>query len=471
MLQQTRIAALVALTVIGSLTPATAEETKVPETSKQQRDVAVDLLPPTTAWESESGEDGRVRVTLSLNRVKLPPGESVAIEATSLMLSDEALVFPANYGAPWTRVYLQTPNHRLFVYSGIVVSMKRNRPMKATDYRGPTILKKGQGRQILGWDIPLVDPSPFWFDAQTEEPVRPNLRTQGTYEVWAVYKIPEIQGSPAGAWHGSITTGRIRFVVRDIPAAERRQAPTTEQAEHLTAYLTNNKTQLECREMPHWLNMEDRLKWALGRTENEGLARRMVELLRKHQPEEPGEAYPDWWWNVNYLVGTRAYHHLPYGGGRRCDALRIIGPYLDEYAAVQTTELERWAPGQPYGFNGPPADFLLTYLKHKPNSPLRQRVEAWARRHVRIPTDAKPNDRKIFHPVGACWQILFSLGVLRDGMAWADARDILGEPTARDGAKVEWCYDTGATVAPLKVVGNVSAKRGVDIIIFIQRGT
>jgi len=157
---------------------------------------------------------------------------------------------------------------------------------------------------------------------------------------------------------------------------------------------------------------------------------------------------------MDFLVRIRAY---PY---RYSPTLGILGPYLGEYAALQTTQLERWPDDWPEGPDYLPVGYLLAYLKHEPNSPLRPRVEAWAQRHAKISaTD----------PVEASWDVLFSLGVLHDGMAWSDAKIILGEPTTRNGDRVLWLPNTRSRKAPPTVVGEISVNEGLATIKFAER--
>ena len=140
-------------------------------------------------------------------------------------------------------------------------------------------------------------------------------------------------------------------------------------------------------EMPEW-SLERRLQWALRRTENEGFARSAVGLLRKHQPKSPDGRYPAWWDNVSFYVRDRAYL-----SGPSADALKIVGPYLDDYAAVAVEELERELAGKTHGFTVRShgcLNLLLKYLEYKPKSPVRQRLETLARRHAKIPPDAPP---------------------------------------------------------------------------------
>lgn len=422
--------------------------------------IATGAIADESTWrQSASGDDGQIRVTVFMYRDKVAPGEVVRISAGCQVLSDDSLRFPHNYGAPLAHLYLQTPDNKLLVYPEGGIPTKSGRPLEAKDYRRPTALKKGQGRKVLACIAPLVNPSPNWRDARTRELVKPNLRIEGAYEAWVKHTIPKVEGAPAGAWHGSVETGRIRFVVREIQVADRRQEPTAEQIAHLEAYMALKKG---------WLADGDHLKAALNKTENEGLAQHMVELLRTHQPAKAGQPYPEWWWNVNYLVLSRAHHNWPPGTGHT-QALKIIGPYLDEFAAVEATALEHCLANDSYASYHKFLALVLDYLKHKPKSPLRQQVDAIGGRYAKVPKGAKPNDNNIRRRTTTSWIILFSLGTLQDGMLFADAKDILGEPLGRRGAQVVWNYTTMSRKYQYGINGEVSVDQGGETIVFTNR--
>jgi hypothetical protein len=135
------------------------------------------------------------------------------------------------------------------------------------------------------------------------------------YEAWVKFSVPQVEGAPADAWHGTVETDPVRFTMREIPVADRRDSPTAEQMAHLEAhvqYFTGDHAtpvRPAAVEMPHWLSLKRRLQWAFERTENEGLARYAVALLKKHQLAENDQPYPRWWGKVCILVWRRAYFH------------------------------------------------------------------------------------------------------------------------------------------------------------------
>ena len=409
--------------------------------------------------QSASGDDGQIRVTVFMYRDKVAPGEVVRISAQAEVLSENPLHVPYSHHAPIAHLYLRTPDNRLLVYPDGGVPMKSARPLQAIDYRMPVVRKKGQTYSVLWRDIPIVNPSPSWWDARTRQAVKPNLRIERAYEAWVKHTIPKVEGAPAGAWHGSVETGRIRFVVREIPVADRRQEPTAEQIAHLEAYMALKEG---------WLADGDHLKAALNETENEGLAQQMVELLRTHQPEKAGQPYPEWWWKVNHSVLSRAHHNWPPGRGHT-EALKIIGPYLDEFAAVEATALEHCLANDSNASYSKFLALLLDYLEYKPKSPIRQRVEAIGRRYAKVPKGAKPNDNNIRGRTTTSWTILFSLGTLHDGMLFTDAKNILGEPKGRKGAQVVWNYTTMSRAIQHGINGEVFVDHRRETIVFTDR--
>jgi hypothetical protein len=260
--------------------------------------------------------------------------------------------------------------------------------------------------------------------------------------------------------------------------ADRRAEATAEQIAHLEAYMEYieafrngedvDPPILETEEMPHWLSLDDRVQWALERAENEGFARYAVELLRKHQPTEKDEAYPKWWDNVNFFVRQRAYLD-----GYQVKTLKIVGPYLEEYAAVAANQLERGLAGLDGGAirfeGGDKLNLLLDYVDHKPESPIRDRLEKLARKYAKIPADAEPRDRNTRNRLAFAWKTLYGLNVLRNGMLFRDATDILGEPGLRDGHVVVWNYGTGSRRRENGVSGELDVDGDRVTIVFTNR--
>ena len=186
---------------------------------------------------SASGDDGRVSVTASVDRDSVAPGEVARISAGSKVLVQGPLQFPQGNHQPLAFLYLQTPAGDVFVYPKSGISPKKCRALELTDYRRPLLLTKGFGVTVIMYDIPMVNPSPEWLDARTLEPVQPNFRTEGVYEAWVKYTIPNIEGLPADAWNGTVETDRFRFTVREFPVADRRGDATAEHIAHIESFI------------------------------------------------------------------------------------------------------------------------------------------------------------------------------------------------------------------------------------------
>jgi hypothetical protein len=423
---------------------------------------------------SASGDDGRVRVTVSVYRDRLAPGENARISATSEMLVDGPLRFPQGYHQPLAFLYLRTPAGKVFVYPDRGVSPRSFRALEAKDYIWPFLFKKGIGGLVLSHDIPLVHPSPGWLDPKSFDSVRPNLRAEGVYEAWVRYTIPRVEGVPDDAWHGTVETGRVRFTVREIPVAQRRDKATAEQIAHLAAYMKSidaldKNMEVEtpkAEEMPNWLSLEQRVQWALERTENEGFARHTVAMLAQHQPKDKDQPYPRWWSNVSFFViRSRAYCE-----GYESNTLRIIGPYLEEFALIGVKEVELELARTDHEGLGIHyyLDLLLDFVEREPKSPVRARLETLARSYARIPADVKPHDHKTRQRLATSWKILLALGVLRDGMLFAEAKKILGEPTWKKDDAVLWNYGTGSRRFEPGVVGRIVVVDGRETIVFTR---
>lgn len=428
---------------------------------------------------SASGDDGRVSVTVSAQESTVAPGEIVQIHATSNVLVDGPLRFPQGYHQPLALLYLQTPTGKVIVHPEKGVSPKSCRPLAVADYQRPNLFGKGARGVVLSCDFPLVNPSPDWLDPRSFEPIRPDLRTEGVYEVWVKYTIPKIEGVPADAWHGSVESNRVRVKVREVSVADRRSEATAEQIAHLEAYIKYMDAVLvgkdveppmpKAVEMPYWLSLERRLQWALEKTENEGFARYVVALLRKNQPKDKEQPYPIWWDNIGFLIQSRAYFDRGYGE----KAIKIFGPYLDEYALVAADEMERALAGHTPGPSGyAPArhtNLLLDFAEYKPKSPVRQRLETIARGHAKIPDGAKPGDRKLRDSLAVSWKLLYALDILHDGMSFTEAKNVLGKPTARKDVQVDWNYGTASRRFENGVRGRIVFDGNGETIVFINR--
>lgn len=436
--------------------------------------------PGTEPWGvSAAGDDGRLSVTVSVYRDTVAPGERVRIRATSDVLVDGPLRFPQGHHQPLAFIYLETPGGEVIVYPQNGTSPLSFRALEKKDYDQHFLVKKGPAGQVIAYDIPLANPSLDWRDARTLEPIRPDLRQEGVYQAWVRYAIPKVEGVADDAWTGSVETERIRFTVREIPVADRRAEATDEQIAHLEAYqeyitaLVNGEdvaqVSPEAIEMPKWLSLENRVQWALQQTENEGFARYVVKQLRKHQPMDDEQEYPQWWDNVSYFVANRAY--IMRGYGER--PLAIVGPYLEEYAAIAIDELERAltvnerrsSGSSPYHWQS----IVLGFVEHEPNSPLRKQMEKLARRYAKIPDDPPLRDRKLRAQLSVAWTTMYRLGMFRDGMPRTELTEMLGEPAYRKDDIVLWNYGTGSRMMEPGVSGKIIDDGQRETIIFTNR--
>ena len=433
--------------------------------------------PKSEPWaNSASGDDGRVRVTVSVYESMVAPGEICRLSADMRVLVDGPLRFPQRgYHQPLAFLYLRTPNGKVVVYPQRGVSPKSYRPLEPKDYKRFFLFKKGIGGPVIAYDIPMVNPSPEWRDPDTGEIVQPNLRTEGKYEAWVKYTIPKFEGIPDDAWHGEVVTKPVRFTVRAIPVAKRRAKATPEQIAHLQAYKKNMSALIAGKivkadlpksvEMPEYYSLDQRLQWALQQTKNEGFARYVVEQLRKHQPKM-NQPYPAWWGNVDFFV----QHHRAYRNDYRGRAFKIIGPYLDDYAKVAAVEMKhdlerRFTPSQAHN-SGYYLHFLIDYVKLKPKSDVRKQLELLGRRYGKIPANAKSRDHKVRDRVTTAWQLLFALDLLYDKMLFTDAKKILGTPTVSKEDKVIWNYTVGSRAIERGVYGRIVLDNGRETIVF-----
>jgi hypothetical protein len=439
---------------------------------------ALFIPPRDEPWKvSASGDDGRVRVTVTIYRDTVAPGEVAGIRATFKVLVDGPLRFPQDYHQPLAFLYLRTPAGQVIVYPQRGVNPQSCRALALRNYRRSVGVERGFAGPVIEYDAPMVSPSPGWLEPRTYESLRPNLRIEGVYEAWVRYTIPRIKGVPSDAWHGTVETDRIRFTVREVPVADRRAEPTAEQIAHLEAYveyldaLSSGKgvepARLDTVEMPQWLSLPDRLQWAFERTENEGLAHHAVALLREHLPKDESQPYPKWWDNVRFLVQRRAFLN-----SYRTKALKIVGPYLDEYATVAADAFERdIASLTERSFSaGADLNLLVAFVELKPKSSIRQRLEAIARRHAKIPVGVKPRDRIVRNKLVISWKILYALEILREEMPFTEATNILGEPTVRKDDLVAWNYTTGSRGLESGVNGKLIFDGVRVMVVFTNRG-
>ncbi len=393
----------------------------------------------------KSGSAKQVGVTLYANRMTLAPGESVKVSATTRVLSAKPLRFPRPPGgAALAHLNVKTPDGGMFVYWPYSSPRQAASSPRAKRFGGA--LRTGQGNAILTVTVAMTAPSPDWVAVATGKPACPDFRAVGEYQMWLAYHVPKSDGAPADAWHGHVQSPTIRLVVREIPLAKRRTQPTPEQLDDINVLIAHGKTRVQS---------ERRLKRAIQRTENEGLARHIVGLLKPHQPRTVDGHYPAWWPRLYDLLASRAY---------ASGTMRIAGPYRKDFGAMCMTVLEhRMAASvprraRPVGTPEVDVDFLIAYsrtLKGGEKAAFEKRLGDLARRHAKPPpTGSDTRFHWLAHfKLSASWRILFGMGILGNGMALSEATEVLGKPRSR-GAFVEWCYDSPMHVNP-RLVGEV----------------
>jgi hypothetical protein len=89
--------------------------------------------------------------------------------------------------------------------------------------------------------------------------------------------------------------------------------------------------------------------------------------------------------------------------------------------------------------------------------------------YARLPLGARQGDRSIRDRLTFSWKILYALGILRDRMLFMEAKDILGEPTNRNGDAVHWNYGTGSRKAEHGVSGRIVLDGNRENIVFTNR--
>jgi hypothetical protein len=399
----------------------------------------------------ENGPDKRVGLTLVIDSNTLAPGEFSNVVVTRKVLCRQTLDFPDNgcdYVAALTRIYLRTPDSRLFVHWPFLSTRHEIRPLQARDFNTP--LSAGQSTFVLNATVSMVNPSPGWIDFATGKQAKPNFRTIGRYELWAEYRIPKVNDAPADAWHGHVKSQTYFLTVRSVPLADRLTEPTAEQLADLKVMMSDN---------PNFGNKRlstRRLKTALENTENEGLAIHIAGILKSHQLSEDNIKYPSWWNNLYFLLSCRAYLSGTTG---------IDGPYLTEFVSISLTDLKHQMAqsSAENGYNLRPrvdVGFLIAYSQTDGDEKavLKKQLIKLARQHAKIPpTGNGLNAQKLADfKLSISWRILFAFGILHDDMLLSKAMEILGEPTLihRDNL-VEWMSPSSMHVHP-RMYGHIT---------------
>ncbi len=358
------------------------------------------------------------------------PGESLNCVGVLENTSGRPLQVPRDLSMEYAQLHVRLPDgHHLI-----------NSPW----YRGDTGAQRPPWPNQLGYlqvggtdlayhnDVRLAEGVNDWVEAAAPQiAVLASFRQVGRYEFWMTYAVP---AGNADAWAGDLSSDHVIIDVSELPPDERLREPTAQQLAALDQLLGPGDGSI-----PH--QGYATLQPAMLLTENEGLARRIVDVIQR----DPATGA-----RLGILVQER--YGIWHGPGAGID-----GPYLERYASATVDGIERGRPLDVGGMGGgepqPDWDGVLAYLHFHPGpAPLRDRIVAIARRSSRIGAAASatcsavsaataPTTRLVQKPivsVPTAWQILVESRSLPAGMKLADAIQILGSPTVREAGQVEW---------------------------------
>jgi hypothetical protein len=138
---------------------------------------------------------------------------------------------------------------------------------------------------------------------------------------------------------------------------------------------------------------------------------------------------------------------------------KIGGEYLGRLGAALRADLAPPDDKTPDRQPGKAVFDVVAYLELAPtDEATKSELVAWARTHARL---GRPADG-VRAPFPA-WHALLALGVLRDGMPLSEAVMVLGPPTSRTAARVEWYAESAMHVNP-----SLSAELKGDVLAAIQ---
>lgn len=380
-----------------------------------------------------SKEHKGVRITLTLDKDVLSPGEDLNIRIQRDTLQPRESRFP-RLAANGIRISIRTPNGSEFSH-----------PHKSSPLITPNrILDKRSPMTLLNKRIHFVDSSNrgiSWYIPNTNDNVRPNFRHPGVYSLSATYSVPQYDFLQ-DAWVGTIELPPLHFEVREIPVEQRLLELTEEQAEIVRLI----EMTLAGKELPEGSKISgDKIRGMLSRTENEGLAVRLVELMQKHIDT----LLVGWPKNPDWLVGRvteRAFDGT---------VIRIRGPYLPMFAQYLVDRLGillEHTDREPRHLR-----LLFAYLRDAATTQdhaqqLREQMSAMAKEHA-----AKDY----------VWPILLELRVLEDGMLESDAIELLGEPNYRyPHGQVSWAKKNPSRKPRPSITADVKLQNGVNVLIF-----
>ncbi len=260
------------------------------------------------------------------------------------------------------------------------------------------------------------------------QPREISLRTPGKYRMWAICQSSDRPESehPSDAWQGRVTSGIVEWEITDLPPAKRFQNVTDEQAQLVDQWLSS-KQPLPVHATP---DLDNRLVLEALETENEGLANRLLQVLKDNA-------------SANHRFEALRLLNLRAGSATKGE-LGIDGPYLRPLAEWELDLVEgkvQWLPAKEadrdetfwnlwYLSGDRLLDGAFAYLAfHPDDQTIRNRILAVCEVGGRL------NGQNT-----VAFRVLQQLAVLRPGMKLADAVKVLGPPGRQTLDSAEWYW-------------------------------
>jgi hypothetical protein len=341
------------------------------------------------------------------------PGEPIKMLAAVQNVSDQTLRVPhITIPSFYAQLHVRLPDSRELVTTDRRMNLSFDDPRNENLVMklAPQAMGSSAGSQLRTGD--QVEP---WTETATGKTISDlSFRAAGKYEFWFVYTLP---ASKVGNWSGSLSSNHAVITVSELPVKKRLAEPTSDQLALLQKFLASKKQE-----------GLDQLMTAMDATENEGLALRIVDLI-KTSPDNPRAI-------LVMLIQERYgffYNHNNQVGGVGAG---IDGPYLERFTQFNLDRLEGHGP--PLSRFGGDWDSyadvraVLVYLHFHPEpSATRDRAVNLAKQSLHgkgLPS----------MPRSTGWMILVYANVLRDDLSLQDATAILGAPQSQTETSVEW---------------------------------
>jgi hypothetical protein len=320
-----------------------------------------------------------------------------------------------------TTIHLLTPEGKEVVWSPMKL---RERREAATQRAQSWVPWKAEGPYPL--ELRLSEGAEVWTDAKTGQAMDVSLRKPGTYKVFAVCEVDAGPTAPKGTWRGRAHSGVVNLVVNELPPGKRSGEMTAGQKQLVDAWVAGKE-------------VGEELRREVILSENEGLARRLVELLKTQKPKRATLTYKI----ISQRVGTQ----------QDGDA-GIDGPYLKDLAAWVVDVNEGKVSGRERLSLLGAVQHAIVYLEfHPEDTAMRQRVVTLLTEWCHLPRTqgaAEANPAQ----TGA-WRGLMTLGELKEGMTTQRVIELLGKPDEESADLLAWVVTNPQLANP--VLGKLEA--------------